>query len=284
MAETDKNYGMLRGSGLRADRLAIDYGDDGTKRVGTNPTRINQGTSRGASINFYDDLGISTDANTATGLRQEEKAFKERVAVDTANIAKAQSQYDTAYGSLTQAKSQYEAAKAKVPTLSSAVNSAWSSYKSTLTPVRVIGPNDTIEAVYYLPKEAANSLQGQRGIFASYVDNGANFNVMAKNYRNQELHDSLRVSAAQLEAGYKANAAESLKEQIAKANASLAEQAASIGEAEGQLANYKGQISSMQGQLNAAKQSREDQWNLIRQKQENRRQTMAEIFGGLNVG
>lgn len=83
------------------------------------------------------------------------------------------------------------------------MNSLWNQYESNFHNVRVIGPNNSIEATYRLPKEIIDTLdkqafnQGDYSYTANWVDNGAFYNVSAQlttsdEWYGKELHEMLQ--------------------------------------------------------------------------------------------
>lgn len=278
--------GMLRNTGARAARGSVDTGQGVARTAGSEQREAHIG--RGTFVNWYDDLGISATRPAADQIRTEEAAFKGKVAEQESRIAAARSQLDSAKGELASGYRELEGQSANLPDLGDATNESWNTYKSTLTPVRVIGRGDSIEATYYLPRETADNLMGQRGIFASYVDGGAYMNVMAKDYRNQELHDPLREAAASLEAQYRTKAQEQIAGQLGDAqgqfNESMNNAYGQLGEAGARVQGYENEINSATGMLEGVKQQHQAQWDEIHGKYKARAQKMNDILGSLFIG
>lgn len=270
----------LRNAGLRAQRESIDTGQ-GTQRTAGNIQR-EQHIGRGTFLNWYDDLGISTTRPAADQIRKEESEYKARVSEQENKLSDVRGKLSGAYSELASQESQISGTK--LPQLNAAVEKAWGGFKSTLTPVRVMGPNDTIEATYYLPRDAANELVGKRGLFATWVDDNKYLNVMVKDYRNQELHDPLRSGAATLESEYRSKAQESIAKELGIASSQLGAAANQIGEAKGTLSGYDAQISAAEGALSSVKQQHQQKWDDIHNKYNERRDKMKEILGSLSIG
>lgn len=288
------NQGMLRNTGLRAQREYIDTGTGTMRTAGDSGREAHVG--RGTFVNWYEDLGISTTQPAAEGMRKEEQEYKAKVAEQESRIAEARSKYNEAQGRLGAAQGELsgkygEVSGIQLPELQSAVDNSWNQYKSSLTPVRVIGRGDAIEATYYLPRETADQLIAKRGIFASYVDGGQYLNVMAKDYRNQELHDPLREGAISLETQYRAKAQEQIARELGVAQGDinnaygqLDSAQGQLNEAAGQIGAYGAEIASAEGMLSGVKQKHQDQWNEIHGKYQQRSEKMKSILENIMVG
>jgi len=270
----------IRNSGLRSQRETVDTGQ-GALRTANNPQR-EQHIGRGSFINYYEDLGISTTRPAADQIRKEEADWRSKVAEQESRVADARGKLTSAYGELGSRESQL--AGTKLPQLNTAVDKAWGSFKSTLTPIRVIGPNDTIEATYYLPKDAANTLVGQRGLFASWENDNTVLNVMAKNYRNAEVHEPLRSSSATLESEYRNKAQTQIAAELGIASGQLNSAANQLGAVKGELAGYDAQISQAEGALAGLKQIHQKKWDDIHSKYNERSAKMQDILNSLMVG
>lgn len=271
--------GLLRNTRLRSQRESIDTGQGVQRTAGDTQREAHVG--RGTFVNWYDDLGISTTRPAADGIRKEEDAFKRQVAEKEAEISSVRGKLNSAYGEVNAQASQL--AGTKLPQLNTAVEKAWGGFKSTLTPVRVMGPNDTIEAVYYLPRDGAMELVGQRGLYATWHENDTVLNVMAKNYRNQEVHDPLRSASATLESQYKAKAQEQIAKELGIASSQLQAGANAIGAAKGELAGYEAQVSAAEGMLSGVKQEHQKKWDDIHNRYKERASKMSEILSTLQV-
>lgn len=230
---------------------------------------------------FYDELGFAATEGQRDAYMADEEAWQTSYAEEQANVDEIQGTYDEAEAKYNKGVAELVKANNSIPSLDKAVDDAWSSYKSELVGVRVMGPNDKIEATYYLPKDGAQSLVGQRGIFAS--THGNNMNVMVKDYRNQELHDSLRTSAKDLETQYKAKASKELAPQLSEAYGSISEGQGMLAETGAELSGYKSQIDTAQGSLDASVASRDAQWEALRTKYQERVSNMETMLGGSTV-
>lgn len=234
--------------------------------------------SGGRLNDFYEDLGFATTPDVAEAYRAEEREFQGQAGEQQGKIDSVTKDYETAKSAYDKQVAAYEKAQDDMPDLKSAVNDAWSKYKKGLTGVRVMGPGDKVEATYWLPSSALGSIGKQRGIFAS--KHGRYMNVMVKNYRNQELHDSLRSSAGELKSSYKAKAAKELGPALEEARAQMnAASGALIGQGS-ELQAAKGQIDTASSQLQNTRENREAQWQELRDRYAQRVETLREVLGG----
>lgn len=284
--------GMLRNTGLRAARESIDTGT-GTMRTAGDPGREAH-VGRGTFVNWYEDLGISTTQPAADKIRKEEAEYKQKVAEQEARIAEARSKYNQAQGQLGAAQGELsgkynEVNSIKLPELQNAVDDSWNQFKSTLLPVRIVGPGDAIEATYYLPKETANNFVGKPGIFGGFVDGGVN--LMVKNYRNQELHDPLREAAISLETQYRTKAQEQIAKELGiaqgdinSAYGQLNSTQEQLNQAASQISAYGAEVSSAEGMLQGTKKQHKQQWDEIHGKYKARSDKMKSILENIMVG
>lgn len=303
------NQGMLRGSGvrgggLREQRQKVD--------TGRGEPRVAQGRAehqgRGAFVNFYEDLGISTVEPAAQQMRAEEKDFQAKVSTRKAEIEGYRNQYQGALSQVQGSRSQWdtannqlsEAAK-NLPGLSDAVNQSWDQYRSTMAPVRVVSGNN-VEQTYYLPKDVINSLnseafnRGDGSYTGNWVDNGAYYNVDVRvkgqgGSRGQELHELLSNTYGQVESQYKSRAAEQLAAQLSAANSSISNQASVLGAAGIQLAAnesavglYGASLSAAEGELQGTIAARQAQWDKLHERYNQRAEQMDSILSSIDVG
>ncbi len=271
--------GMLRNTGLRAARGEMDTGT-GIRRDAGNPMR-QQHVGRGTFVNWYEDLGISTTEPAAVQIRKEEADFASKIAEREGKINEARNRVSAAQSQIDARRKEIEGVE--IPELEGAVETSWNQFKSTLTPVRVIGRGDQIEAVYYLPRETADNLINKRGIFATYVGDNV-LNVMAKDYRNQELHDPLREAAISLENQYRAQAQEQIAGQLGEAYGTVNEARRKLEESQGEVSRAQGEISSAEGLLQGIKGTHQQQWNEIHSKYQQRSDKMKSILENIMVG
>lgn len=274
--------GMLRNTGVRAARESVDTGQ-GVKRVGDTGRAEHMG--RGTFINWYDDLGISTTRPRADQMREQEKQWQSSYEERSGKVQEVRGKVDSAYGELEGKQKEVNKAMASIPSLDSAVNKAWGSFKSTLTPVRVVGKGDVVEGTYMVPREVADKFVGQRGIFASWEGEEKNIlNVVAKNYRNKELHEPLLNAAQMTETAYKMKAQEDLAKQLGVAYKQVGQANEGLNASRAELAGYEGQVSSAEGMLKGAKDQHQKEWDDLHGKYNEKINRMQEIFQSLQVG
>lgn len=267
--------GMLRGQGARATRDQRD--------IATDQEAMRSARDNGGSIaQFYDELGFTTTPDLYEKIMADEQSYNKEMSSYRDRVATAEGEYAKANQQYAIDQKKLEDANKKIPALNKAIDDSWKQYKRDLLPIRVVGPNDKIEGTYYLPKDVADGLMGKRGIFASYQDNNKTFNVMAKNYRNQEIHDMLREGQQSLESNYRANASKQIAPQIVEAKKSILEGQTAMAQTGGQLANYKTEIDSTTTMLDQTQAARDEQWASMRQSYQDKMKTMNEVLGGLN--
>lgn len=276
--ENDLRTGALRG----ARSYEVDESGE-TSRINAvgAEARAARTEQHGKSLEtFYEDLGISATPEGYKAVSENESAYQKELKAKKGEIATATNSYNSANKTYQEQLAAINKAKSSIPDLNSAVNTSWATYKSSsLVPIRVIGPGDKVEAVYYLPRDTANNLTGKPGIFASWVDGGRNFNVMVKNYRNGELHDALRPAAQNVQSTYMSQAKTKIANEITQANKQITAQAAQLSGVSGQLAEYKGSIDGANNYISAAEKQRADAWKDLRDTYSARTETMKEIFG-----
>lgn len=268
------NTGMLRGADLRSAR------DERGPRA--NDLRGNRGTE--SLKTFYEDIGFSTTPEIYSKIMEDEAEYQGLVATRQDEIDTASSQYTTAQEAYDKAVDELAYAQEHLPGLDEAVDDSWSDYKSSLVGIRVMGPDDKIEATYYLPSDAASSFVGQSGIFASWHNSNKNLNVMIKDYRNQELHDILRDNANTLESEYKSKASSEIAEELSKTNSEILEYTTQLAGTESQLSELEGKIDAATLELETAVALREQEWADLRTQYEDRSAAMAELLGGMTIG
>lgn len=271
------NKGMLRGTGLRAKREKVDTGG-GEKRMGFGRE---DHVSRGTFMNFYEDLGISTDPYSAETIRADEAQFQQDVKERQGVLSKAQSDYNTSMQNIAKAKSQVEQGYSSIPELNDAVNKSWNEHKQSLSKIRLVDRQDNIQGVYYLPQSVANELSKSDGIWSAEHD--GYLNVVSKG-DNSELQSILQNGQTSYESKYKMSASKQIASQIGVAYDQLGESSAAVAKAEADAKAYGSQVSSAKDELQTTIDMRQAEWDDLHERYRKRQETMQEIFGGLKVG
>lgn len=283
------NEGMLRGnrdrsnSGIRSNDLRNNR-----------PNNLTQ---------FYDDLGFSATPEAHEQYVEDEAEFQSTVGDYQTKVDDATKEYNNYKSTYDSELAALSKAQSSLPSLNKAVNDSYSAYQKSLIKVQVVGPGDKVQKTYYLPKDSAGGMVGQKGLFTSWdgkynkeanmmghtvfgaTDNvtGNVMNVMVKGYKNDSLISSLDEASAKMETQYKAEATKSISEELAAATGSFAQQAAQLSENAGVLSGYNDQITTAQGTLDSTVAQREAAWEALSQKYIDRSANMRDILGGLTV-
>lgn len=253
-------------------------------------------TSRGSFINYYDDLGISTTPEGAGQIRKEKSEFQGKVKEQQAIINQKRAQVEEAYragqGQLASASSKIP----KVPGLSDAISSSWNKTRNSFVNINVVDSNNNIEGTYKLPKEVAESLAKQKGLYTNYLPDQNAFYIATKSKGKgpiggktigKELHEKfVEAEKTIYDKWY-----ESALPQISK---SLGLSTKQVNEAKAQLASASGALSSSyssassslagaEGVLTGLESLSASQWKDIRDKYQKKKETIASIFSNLSV-
>ena len=260
------NTGMLRGRSVRENDLRNNRRDNLTQ--------------------FYDDIGFSTTPEAYAGYMEEEASFQSKVADQQKSIKSAQDEYNSYKSDYDGQLASLTKAQRSMPSLNSAVNDSYNTYKESLTKIQVVGPGDKVESTYYLPKETAEGMVGQQGIFTSWDnkrDSDRIMNIMVKGYKNDSLHTSLRDASSQLESQYKAEASPAIAEELKKANSTYAEAASQLSQNATILGDYSSKITAAKNTLNSTVAEREAAWQALADTYAERSANMKNILGGLTI-
>lgn len=270
--------GMLRNVGVRELRDSVDTGQ-GVSRTGGNEIRQNS-FGRGAFINWYDDLGVSTTAPAAKSMREQEAKWQNEYNAQAARVADVRGKLEAAKSEV--AGQEGEVNSVRLPEFQNALEDSWQQYKGTLTPVRVMGPGEKIEETYYVPKDVADKFASSEGVYSAWY--GPYLNIEGKDYANGYVHKPLREAQSMTETMYKEKAQGPIAEQLGIAQDQLSSAANMVGSEKEQLSNYEGQVANAEGMLAGMKQKHDQQWDELHQRYNDRRDKMNEILGSLFVG
>jgi chromosome segregation ATPase len=107
---------------------------------------------------------------------------------------------------------------------------------------------------------------------------------MAKDYRNQELHDPLRVGSLDLETQYKSKAREDISRQLSEAQGQVNAAKGQLATAQGTVDGYNAEVAQAEGMLTGIKGQRQNEWDSIHEKYKARSDKMKEILENIMVG
>lgn len=212
---------------IRDDRR----GDEGRSRA----------RGRGAFVNYYDDLGISTTEEGYQAWKADETEYNTQKSSALSEIQGAQAKYD-------KAKAEHDGALAR----------GWAETQKGMQTVRLVDKDNNILGTYKLPKGATDQLDSKLGNDTAYTEGGQNFNIV----ETGGVGESLSAGTNDMYASYKAQATPAL------------------AEAAGLLADYKGQIDNATRQIEETDAERARQLGVIQDDYAKKLETLKGIFGG----
>jgi hypothetical protein len=311
MADT----GLLRGTGLRAERNSYDNGYS-EKRLGMG--RENH-VSLGNFVDYYADLGLAVTPDQAEQLRTSDKNFYEQSAAR-------QKEIDEAQAKANEYKSTIDSID--VPDTNTYINEQWEGYKSSFIPVQVVDPNNwSVKNTYMLPKEVAGKIADMYGSSQSTADthsNISNTNVQvgstgsstssttwdgsgnSANYGENDtswsganpvaparwVNGILQIPntaasgqiADVLDTTYDNLYTKYIEESYKTIPSDILDLANQKGAALAGYQQAQGQIDTASALLAEAQKEREGQWTAAREDYQRRQGTIADIYGNLTVG
>jgi hypothetical protein len=162
---------------------------------------------------------------------------------------------------------------------------AWKEFRSTLVPVRVVDAKNNIVGTHLLPKESLAAMQGQKGMWAGYVDGGKYFNVsMKERHHVDKFNAELAAAARNVESGYKAKVAPQASKAYAQAQSEIGKAQGMLNAKSGELAIAGGEIGGNRAMYGERQRQRDEMWAQVRGDQAKRIETMRQIFSGFSVG
>lgn len=272
------------GGVLRQARTTTGQEGQDTRTTGGRDTHM----SRGNFVNYYDDLKISTTPEQARLLRDEELAFHTQMTDVQGKISSSRASVEQQKAA---AQAKIDAAASKipdVPSYKSALNEAWSKTQKTFVPIRVVS-NGKVEGTYMLPKEAAENLAKEKGITISWANGGFNVDVRVQGgrIRGAELHKALGDATNSVYNKFVTQVTPKLTSSIKDAKSQVSQAQGVLKNAQNQLneqyTSASSEIATAQGAVDAKTAARAMQWEDIRNKYEQKKATIAQIFANMKV-
>jgi hypothetical protein len=128
-------------------------------------------------------------------------------------------------------------------------------------------------------------MQGKKGMWAGYVDDGKYFNVsMKERHHVDRFNAELAASARNLESSYKAKVAPQAASAYNKAQSEIGKAQGMLNTKAGELAMAGGEIGGNREMYREQERQRDAMWKEVRGNQEKKIATMRQIFSGFSVG
>lgn len=281
-ARARRDGGMLSGvaGDQRVMRESIDTGA-GDKRLGLTGNRAAH-ISRGTFVNKQADLGLNTTEEAAKNIRAEEAEYKSGMKKWNSQLSSAETQYAAAMAQLEAAQKQVSGTK--IPSSTEALNKAYAQGEKSMVPVRFVHGGEVIRTVM-MPKEAAEQYGGNKGVWATYVDNGKYFNVAAKErHHTQQMAHDAAVAAEQGKAKWMADNAAKAASQVNQAKAQLSASQGMLNTKFAEAGTAGLQIGGSRAQYNATKTQHAEQWKAVQGDQTKRIEAMRSVLSKFSVG
>jgi len=268
MADEKSNTGMLRGSGLRAQRSSVDTGT-GSKRVGAGTGQRAEHLSRGQFVNYYEDLGFSATPEGAKQIRADEAKFQ-------SNIKESQSDINAAQKEVDAANARLDAEAAKLPGFDDALATGWKEAQGGFVTI-FVGTPGNIEGKYKLPKESVPNLVGSGFEVVNLGTGkwGVSPTIQGRTV-GAELHQTLQNSRDSVYNQY-------VKEATPVIKRTLAENSSALQGFRDEVAGHQGQVDAAQSVLKGNVAAREQMWADEQGKYQGKLDTMNTIFKSLTV-
>jgi hypothetical protein len=258
---------------LRQARIKTGVEGQDTRLAGDRQKHL----SRGSFINYYDDLGFTATAEGANQFRQKQSEFSEQLSTAQQGAADYKRNIDSASGVL-------QGAKKKYGTYDKFVSSNWDKLKDTFVNVRVVDSKNNIEATYKLPKEAAEELAKEKGLYTLYNPDGNWMNVATKTKGKgpmggrtvgKELHEAFMSSEKDIYNQWYEKSTPTLLESWKMAQKQIAEGEKTLGTAKANLSVANTDIKLAQNQ-NAFS------WQQLKDDYQRKKSAMAEVLSKMN--